>query len=83
MITTAHHTADSPNSDLNRSESFRINDRVHLCLQPLSDSEYRQAHKHLASAQQKQRTLNSILAASENQRGTLRNIRDSEPMIAS
>ncbi len=67
----------------NRRESFRMNDRIALCVRPLSEGDYNQARTHIAASRRKQRTLNSILAGGDSQRGMLRNIRESEPAIAS
>ena len=81
MMTAAQSRAET--RERNRRESFRINDRIALSVRPMSESEYRQSRVHLLDSQRKQRTLNSILAAGDSQRGMLRNIRDSDPAIAS
>ena len=80
MMTAAQSKAET--LERNRRESFRINDRIALCVRPLNESEYRHARAHLLNAQHQQRTLNSILAESDNQRGMLRNIRESDPVVA-
>jgi hypothetical protein len=67
----------------NRRETFRMNDRIALCVRPLGEADYNHARTHIAASQRKQRILNSILASGDNQRGLLRNIRESEPAIAS
>lgn len=85
MRHTVHHSVEmrkDNDAEINRRESFRINDRVALLVKPLTDAEYRQARDHIASSQKKQRTLNSIKAGGSNQQGALRRIRDTEPAIA-
>lgn len=74
---------DDETRERNRRETFRINDRIALCVRPLSESDYKQMRTHVANTQRNQRILNSILATGDNQRGLLRNIRDSDPAIAS
>ena len=81
MMSAAQSKAEA--LERNRRESFRMNDRIALCVRPLSEAAYNQARSHFAASRQKQRTLNSILAAGDSQRGLLRNIRDTDPAIAS
>ncbi|MFT5446359.1 MAG: hypothetical protein ACI9DC_001525 [Gammaproteobacteria bacterium] len=81
MMTAAQSKAET--LERNRRESFRINDRVALCVRPLSESDYNQTRTYLVTTQHKQRTLNSILAVGDSQSGLLRNIRDSDPAVAS
>ncbi len=69
-------------TDLNRRESFRINDRVALAVEPLSEEAYRQRRAAGHGERDVQRILNSIIATGENQRGLLRGIRDTDPAVA-
>ena len=80
MMNTAQ--SDAETLERNRRESFRINDRIALCVNPLSEANYRQSRANMRNTQIKQRTLNSILAEGDSQRGVLRHIRDSDPAIA-
>jgi hypothetical protein len=81
MMSAAQTKAEA--LERNRRESFRINDRIALCVRPLSEAAYNQARTHFAASRHKQRTLNSILAVGDSQRGLLRNIRDTDPAVAS
>ncbi len=65
----------------NRRGSYRINDRIALAVRPLSEREYRDARARARSELDRRRTLNSIIAAGESQRGALRNITDADPAI--
>jgi len=69
-------------TELNRRETFRINDRVALAVEPLSEEEYRQRRAAGHGERDVQRILNSIIATGENQRGLLRGIRDTDPAVA-
>ena len=66
----------------NRRESYRINDRVGLYVQALSESDYVDARAAATGRFEMRRTLNSIIATGDAQRGALRNIRDSDPALA-
>ena len=69
-------------ADRNRRGSFRVNDRVALQVRVLSESEYRELRGRTRTDHGRRRQINSILAASESQRGALRNVRDTDPALA-
>jgi len=65
----------------NRRESFRVNDRVGLVVQPLGESEYRAAREGAHERFRRRRVLNSLLAAAQAERGALRALRDEDPTL--
>ena len=71
-------TAADLNSE-NRRECFRINDRVGLAIDVLSEPQYRQARGQAQAQRERLRVVNALLVESENQRPFLRKLQKRQP----
>ena len=78
----SNEAARAEANERNRRGSFRMNDRVALTVHPMSENDFRKARGEAREHRDRRRTLNSIITVGENQRGVLRNIRESDPVVA-